>query len=139
MSAVNLQVVRKRSIQSQIPIEADDFQKRLIETCGVCSMTGPIRMWSLIQPLDYIKDQNIPGDLVQCGVWKGENLALISKYRDKLELIKRIFGYDTFDGMSEAEDVDVDVDHEGNAAKLQMNYEQRDEAEKNIHAFASLS
>ena len=42
-------------------------------------MTPQIRMFTLLQSLRYLKNKNIVGDYVECGVWKGGNLILFKK------------------------------------------------------------
>ena len=47
----------------------------------------------------YILENNIPGDFVECGVWKGGNLILCQIMSDHLKLERRILGFDLFDDM----------------------------------------
>ncbi len=49
----------------------------------------------------HVKNQKIEGDFVECGVWKGGNLIIYNSLNKKYNLGKKIFGYDTFSGMSE--------------------------------------
>jgi O-methyltransferase len=71
-------------------------------------MTEPIRMWALIQFLKHIANYNLEGDLVECGVWKGGNLVLMKLFSDNLNFSKQIIGFDTFEGISNPTDIDVD-------------------------------
>ena len=41
--------------------------------------------------------QNIPGEIVECGVYNGNTLAFLGKTLDQFELEKKIWGYDTFE------------------------------------------
>lgn len=53
----------------------NDFTETDINTINNLSnftMTGPERMWSLLRSIEYIVNNNIDGDIVECGVWKGE-------------------------------------------------------------------
>lgn len=62
------------------------------------------------QCINYLEDNNIPGDIVECGVWRGGSCMLMA-----LTLLKRgntsrkIYMYDTFEGMSEPTSEDVNV------------------------------
>jgi len=48
---------------------------------------------------------------VECGVWKGGNLILFKKFLEKNNLIsKKIYAYDTFEGMSEPTDDDEEIE-----------------------------
>ena len=38
------------------------------------TMTSPERIASLCNAIDYVVRCNIPGDIVECGVWKGGSM-----------------------------------------------------------------
>ena len=126
-------IVRNRSV---IPIEANNYEINLIKTCERYSMTGSIRMWALIQSLKYVAHNNLEGDLVECGVWKGGSLALMKLFSDHLGLSKKVVGFDTFEGMTDP--LNIDTDYSGKSASQMMKDEPKDENITNIHAFASL-
>lgn len=94
-------------------------------------------MWSLLQALDHVKANSIEGACIECGVWKGGNLALMSKYSEYIGLNTKVIGFDTFDGMPDADGIDVDLF--GNSAVKMMATSKKDENTTNIHAYASLS
>ena len=89
------------------PIEMSEIQKKIIRDSEIYSMTGRIRMSLLIKIIEYLKKQNIDGDIIECGVWKGGNLICAQAYLNHLNLKKNIIGYDTFEGMTEASEYDV--------------------------------
>ena len=143
LSFIGLKLVLKKSLDllmeppPHMPIEVSQNNKNLIELCGKYSWTGPVRMWSLIQALKYIQKHNIEGDLIECGVWRGGNLGLMSLLSEQLDISKKVFGYDTFDGMTDPEE--VDVDWQGLSSKEAMQNSPKDEKITNIHCFASLN
>ena len=72
-------------------------------------MTSPERIFALIEAVAYVCENNIPGDFVECGVWKGGSSAAIAKTLVHLGQTQRtLWMYDTFDGMSAPTDSDVD-------------------------------
>lgn len=80
------------------------------------TMTSEERVYCLFDSLDYIRKNNIDGDFVECGVWKGGNILGILEYLNFYSMSDRkVWAYDTFQGMTEPETVDVDLD--GNSAK----------------------
>lgn len=79
--------------------EMTSEENKLIENCLKYSMTTRLRMWSLINSINYVSNKNIKGDFVECGVWKGGNLMLFNFLNQKYKLNKKIYGYDTFEGM----------------------------------------
>ena len=120
----------------QMPTEASNVERQLIEECGKFSMTGPVRMWALVQAMKHVQRQGIQGDFVECGVWKGGNLALLDKFSKTIGLERKVYGFDTFSGMPEPDNVDIDLF--GNSAKETMQNEVKDETISNIHAFATI-
>ncbi len=78
--------------------------------CKSFSMTSPQRMYSAYKATEYIIKNNIPGDLVECGVWKGGSIMImLEKLIQLKEMNRKIFLYDTFEGMSEPTEKDVEV------------------------------
>jgi hypothetical protein len=63
----------------------------------------------------YIVENKIPGDIVECGVWRGGITQLAALTMIHLEdTSRKIYLYDTFEGMPKPEDEDLDWD--GNRA-----------------------
>src|SRR5690606_16878077 len=63
------------------------------------TMTSPERIVSLVRAINYIEANNIEGSIVECGVWKGGSMmaALLALKEQR----RKIYLYDTFEGMSE--------------------------------------
>lgn len=67
--------------------------------------------YSLFKSIGYLVKNKIPGDFVECGVWRGGSVILMAlslKYFGDTE--RKIFLYDTFTGMTEPDNNDVDWD-----------------------------
>ena len=91
--------------------EATQDEIDLMKLCDKYSMTSDLRKWALIQSFYYIINNNIDGDFVECGVWKGGNLIMLKKLMEKQKINNRtIFGFDTFEGMSKASIHDIKID-----------------------------
>ena len=91
--------------------EATPEEIELMKLCDKYSMTSDLRKWALIQSFHHVIKNNIEGDFVECGVWKGGNLIMLKKLMEKEKISNRtIFGYDTFEGMSKASIHDVKID-----------------------------
>jgi len=74
------------------------------------TMTSIERISELFDSLEYIRLNNIMGDLVECGVWKGGNILGIMEYLHYHNMLDRhVWLFDTFQGMTTPEDVDVDL------------------------------
>jgi O-methyltransferase len=88
-----------KSKEDRVIEELTLYEDQLIEKCLKYSMTTKVRMWSLLNSINYIYNNNIQGDFVECGVWKGGNLILYEILNQKYNLNKKVFGFDTFEGM----------------------------------------
>lgn len=78
--------------------------------CKPFTMTSIERMYALYKGVEYIVKNNIPGDFVECGVWKGGSSMLIAKTLLKFGVSDRqIWMYDTYEGMSEPGEEDKDI------------------------------
>jgi len=73
-------------------------------------LASELNLWSIFKSLKYIKNENIEGDIVECGVYNGNTLAFIGEINDELNLNKKIWGYDTFKGHIENSFSNYDVD-----------------------------
>lgn len=79
------------------------------------SMTSFERIVELFNCLEYIRLNEIEGDIVECGVWKGGNILGIMEYLDYYNIDKKIWLYDTFEGMTKPdEDYDLNGNHASN-------------------------
>jgi O-methyltransferase len=70
------------------------------------SMTTPERLYGLREAVQYIVREGIPGDVVECGVWRGGSSMLIALELDRLADGRRLWMYDTYEGMSEPSEKD---------------------------------
>lgn len=75
--------------------------KEIFKKCKPYTMTSIERMYSLYKAVEYVIKNNIEGDFVECGVWKGGSCMLYAIALLKMNAIeKNIFLYDTYEGMS---------------------------------------
>ncbi len=75
-----------------------------------CTMTSVERLYSLLLALRYISANNISGDFVECGVWKGGSSMLMALHlREITNQDTKIFMYDTFAGMPPPGKFDTDA------------------------------
>lgn len=104
--------------QKIIELSKDDNE--LINLVSNYSMTPKIRIYNLLQSLRHIKYHNIIGDYVECGVWRGGNLILFNKFieNEDFKSNKKIFAYDTFEGMTDPDENDFDLSSKISAKDL---------------------
>lgn len=120
-----------------LPIETDKEIIKFINISSKFSMTGHQRMHLLSQSILNTKNNKLEGDFVECGVWRGGNIILYKLLNDFYGLDKIIFAYDTFEGMTAPEDIDMDSD--GNSAYKLLNESIKSEYLKNIHCVAKIN
>jgi O-methyltransferase len=126
-----------RSTPEEIfPPDFDSTTKTLWWKVERYTMTSPERVSALRAAVEYVLMNKIPGDIVECGVWKGGSMMVCaltllakSEWRD-------LWLFDTFEGMPPPKKVDIDL--QGNKAtqileevKAQASL---DEVQKNIES-----
>ncbi len=74
------------------------------------TMTSLERQYAFYQAVRYVVDAGIEGDIVECGVWKGWSTMLAAlTLIDRGVTDRRLHLFDTFAGMSEPSDKDVNL------------------------------
>src|SRR5260370_30519703 len=81
----------------------------IYERCRQHTQTSIERMYAVYNAIDYLVTEKIPGDIVECGVWRGGSamvaaLALMAKGDES----RTLWLYDTYEGMPKPGSDDVD-------------------------------
>ena len=135
LSLFNLRL-SKLSETPYVPIEADKEIAKFIDISSKFSMTGQARMYLLSQAILNVKEKKLEGDFVECGVWRGGNILLYKLLNDFYSLNKTIFAYDTFEGMTKPENIDIDFME--NSANRQLIVNKKSENLINVHCFSTI-
>src|SRR5436190_9717769 len=99
--------------------DLNDAQRKIVARVKPFTMTSVERIATLINAVEYLVDRKVPGDIAECGVWRGGSMMTVA-----LTLLERgdtgrsLYLYDTFEGMSEP--TDADKSHDGVAAADQL-------------------
>lgn len=81
----------------------------LYSLCKPETGTSLERMQALFASVHYVLDNNIPGDFVECGVWRGGSAMLMASILAQRGIEDRsVWLYDTFEGMTEPTERDID-------------------------------
>jgi hypothetical protein len=76
------------------------------------SMLSNDRILSNMSCVEYVIKNNIDGDIVEIGVWKGGSILSMILTLEKLSSFnKNIHLYDTFEGMTEPSEIDVNFEN----------------------------
>ena len=71
-------------------------------------MTGALRLEATVEAARYCVARDVPGAFVECGVWRGGSLLAIVLTLQELDVADRdVYGFDTFEGMTEPTEHDV--------------------------------
>ena len=85
------------------PAEIDD-----IRAVRPYTMTSLERIVAMIRGMQYVIDAKLPGDVVECGVYKGGSVMAAARTLLRAgEAGRTIWLYDTYEGMAEPGELDV--------------------------------
>ena len=127
----NLHKIEPINIEQEFP-DSNNFEKELFDIISEYTMTSHERIFALMKSINFVKHNNVDGDFVECGVWRGGNLILFQKFIEKYNLSKKIYAYDTFEGMSEPDKIDETFKGESSIDLLNKLYKKKVDRKKNI-------
>jgi copper chaperone CopZ len=121
--------IRKKNSFDTPPEFPSDFTENdieIIKKVKPFTLTSNERIYSLLQATKYVTDNDIPGDFVECGVWKGGSMMSVAYTLLKEKKQDRdLYLFDTYEGMSKP--TELDVSFEGKKADSQFEENKRDE------------
>jgi O-methyltransferase len=104
-AAMGYDVIRRNRAAAAYESEVET----LIDAVSPFTMTSRERMFALYQAVGYLHANKIDGDFVECGVWRGGSAMLTAMTLKRLgDFGRKLFLYDTFEGMSSPGEYDVD-------------------------------
>lgn len=97
-----------RITPADLPAEDADFAP-IWEQCRPYTKTSVQRGLALFRTVQYLCENNIAGDFIECGVWRGgSSMIAMSALRHFGAADRRVYLFDTFQGMTEPGDADID-------------------------------
>lgn len=93
------------------------------------------RLINTIKSCNYVVKNQIPGDFIECGVWRGGHGILAQKTFKYLGSDKKVIMYDTFEGMTEPTDYDFAT---GSIESAKKKFFQNQKETHNEWCYASL-
>ncbi|MFH0821561.1 MAG: TylF/MycF/NovP-related O-methyltransferase [Pseudomonadota bacterium] len=123
--AHGLDIQWKLSGHPDFPDFPADFGREEIEIIrGVSpfSLTSKENLFALIEAVRHVVRFNIPGAIVECGVWRGGSMMAAAKTLTMLNCYDRdLYLFDTFEGMVAPTEKDVNVLGETGQDVIEMN------------------
>jgi hypothetical protein len=128
---------RRTPLIPPLPADIDAAAAATIHHVQPYTMTSPERIYALIQAVRYVSATAIPGDIVECGVWRGGSMmaAALTLIECK-DIARELFLFDTFEGMSAPGARDVDL--EGRLAGQLLGVQDRNDP-KSVWCYAPLA
>lgn len=118
----------------EFPVDFDEDYCEIIRAVRPYTMTGNDKLHALISATKYIHKFDIPGAVVECGVWRGGSMQAVARTLDATNDYSRdLYLFDTFEGM--VEPTDKDARHDGLSATHLL---ENSERSARVWAYASL-
>lgn len=97
--------------KDKYPIDIPNETIKIYEEVEPYTATSLERVNALLQSVVYITENNIDGEIVECGVWKGGScMAIAIKLMELEQKTREIWLYDTFEGMTEPTNHDIEIE-----------------------------
>ena len=90
------------------PSDFDAASIATIEAVQPYTMTSPERIHAVCEAVKYLARHDVPGDIVECGVWRGASMMAVAKPLLTATRRPRLHLFDTFSGMTEPAAIDCD-------------------------------
>jgi hypothetical protein len=101
-------VIRRLGYELKRPTDGLSARERAtVERVRGITATSPARIVGLMDAVEYIVKNGIPGPVVECGVWRGGSVVVAALTLLELgDTSRDIYLFDTFEGMSEPSERD---------------------------------
>lgn len=85
---------------SEYPADFEPDIIDIVRSVQAYTMTSPERIHALCTAVKYVVANDIPGDIVECGVWKGGGIMAAARTLLQLKADRpHLYLFDTFEGM----------------------------------------
>jgi O-methyltransferase len=129
VNKIGIDIIRHfpSSLNASFPEDYDQNTINTILKVKPFTMTSKARLFALCEAVKYIVNNQIPGDIVECGVWKGGSMMAVADTLISLNDYSRsLHLFDTFDGMTEPTEKDVAVT--GSSASNLLNSSKKEQS-----------
>ena len=97
-----------------IPRHYDDAAEDILRRVKPRTMTSYEKLYGLVQATRYVVQHAIPGDIVECGVWRGGSMQAVAlALAEQGATDRHLHLFDTFEGMPPPTEKDRRVDGAG--------------------------
>ena len=107
-----------------------DTEQKILNASDGWTMCSPLNKHLLMESVRYIHRNNVPGDFVECGVWRGGMMQIVARTLISETLndpnpskLRKLWLFDTFEGMpAPSHELDRDM-YKGEHASAKMKRE----------------
>jgi O-methyltransferase len=100
-------VVRATPAIDSVLSDLDEVSRGIIRQVRPYTLTSLERLAAVVESVRHVVKHRIPGDFVECGVWRGgSSMAAALTLKELGDTSRTLYLYDTFEGMSEPTDKD---------------------------------
>ena len=126
--------IEERSKQLNFPADFEQDVRDTIRAVMPYTMTDVNKLHALIMAVRYIVRHDVPGDIVECGVWRGGSMHAVARTLSAAgDQSRELYLYDTFEGMPPPTEADVRWDGQRAADMLE-----KQDRDSYVWAIASL-
>ena len=134
---IDYQVLMREQHERAAFQDADPEFSKLYERVKDFSMTSIERLYAMYKATEYVCRAGIPGNIVECGVWRGGSMMMAALTLQALgDTSREIYLFDTYEGLPKP-NANEDVDLWGHSSYNEWTRHRRTD-ESSDWAFASL-
>ena len=123
----------------EFPVEALPAEIEIMKSVRPFTMTSSQRIWGAMRSVRYLVENDLPGAIVECGVWRGGTImAMLAELKLLGDESRDIYLFDTFSGMTDPTDWDIDARNGMSAAQLMNETASESKGGDNVWAVSSL-
>jgi O-methyltransferase len=94
--------------EQKLPADMDEEAKDIIRAVRPYTMTSADKLYTLICATRYVAEHSVPGDIVECGVWRGGSMQAAARALLTCgDTSRDLYLFDTYEGMPPPSDADV--------------------------------
>jgi hypothetical protein len=94
--------------KAEFPADYDEMARPILRASRPYSMTRTEKQYALYLATRHVVQYDIPGAIVECGVWRGGSMHVVARTLLAIgDTSRELYLFDTFEGMTEPTDKDL--------------------------------
>ena len=110
---------KRKKDTARLPADYEQQFGELWELVRERTMTSHYKAFGLYQAVQYVVRHDLPGAVVECGVWRGGSMLAVAHQLSLLDApLRDLYLFDTYEGMTAPTDRDVQIRTRRSAEEL---------------------